>query len=277
MRVKILLFALTSAWSLAGKCQQEYQTFGKFKFVEAIIFPINYTPGPAQHLSHSDSLLLSLTYEDDDTLYTGLYTIATGQAQPVPHQVPIPPLEGYPQFLQATMAGNASLIVMTVNRYGGWIINDMAMTRRDGTSAYSTPVLLQNLNDPAESDAYPFLSADGERLYFLQNERLMVATAYADGSGFGEAKAVQFEGAIEMPILSIWMDRKEKTMWIVADNRIYRATRKRRDAALSLPAIYTTEFESFPFISGISFNKKQTDMYLYYSDDEPVILHYQLK
>ena len=277
MRVKILLFALTSVWSLAGKCQQEYQTFGKFKFVEAITFPVNYTPGPAQHLSHADSLLLSLTYEDDDTLYTGLFTIPTGVAKPEPQQLPIPPLDGYPQFLQATMAGNASLIVMTVNRFGGWIINDMAMTRRDGTAAYTTPVLLQNLNDPAESDAYPFLSADGERLYFLQNERLMVAKAQADGSGFEEAKAVQFEGAMEMLILSIWMDKKEKTMWMVADNRIYKSTRKRRDAAFSLPAIFTTEFESFPFISGLSFNKKQTDMYLYYSDDEPVILHYQIK
>ncbi len=275
MRVKILLFAVTYLMAFMCSGQEEFQTFGKFRFVKAYQFPDNYTPGPPQHLSFTDSLLISLTYEDDDTLYTGLYLMGTDVANPLPRKLPVPQLEGYPQYLQATMAGNPFVIVLVVNRYGGWIINDIAMTKQLADGMFTTPVLLDNLNDPSESDAYPFLSADGQRLYFLQNERLMVATR--NNNGFGNLQEVPFKGLMEMPILSVWMDRKEKTIWMVSNNRIYTATRKKRDAPFSLPDLFTAEFETFPFISGISFNRQQKDMYLYYSDDEPVILHYQLK
>ncbi|MBK8342058.1 MAG: hypothetical protein IPL12_01295 [Bacteroidetes bacterium] len=67
-------------------------------------------------------------------------------------------------------------------------------------------------------------------------------------------------------------------MFIIANNRIYYASRKSTSEPFSFPALFTDEFKSFYFISGLSFAPDRKTMVLYYStEDKQTIVRYQLK
>ncbi|MBK8497641.1 MAG: T9SS type A sorting domain-containing protein [Flavobacteriales bacterium] len=92
---------------------------------------------------------------------------------------------------------------------------------------YSGVQALDELNIPASADAYPWISADGLRLYFTQetadDDRLMLATRTSTGDPFGSATQVLPNEPIEQVSGSLSSD--ELTLWFTSGTNVRKAVR----------------------------------------------------
>ena len=138
--------------------------------------------------------------------------------------------------------------------------------------------MLDEINDPALSDAYPWVSGDGNRLFYSRDFKLFFTERSGPEAKFNTPVLVDFEGDVELEVVSCWLTPDEKNLFIIANNQIYKSTRKSKTDPFSLPTLFTKEFKDFYFIAGLSFLGDKKTMYIYYSDEETQeILIYKLK
>lgn len=281
MRVKILLFGLFMGTWVQGFSQDNpYTTFGKFQFSGVLSMPDYASPSPVQYAKFENALIGGITFDDGDTLFTDMYLLplaGKGSSEGAVRQLNIPRHPLYNQYLQGSSSASGKTIVFTANDYSGWSGNQLAMTTRNEAGAYDAPLLLDALNSDGISESYPWLSHDGLRLYFMKDEKICLAKRNHENEPFSSFEPLAFTVGMELPVLSIWLDASEKTMWLISDNVIYQSTRKKVKKPFELPVIYTEEFKDFSFISSISFTPDGKNMFLYFSDEEDLILHYILK
>ena len=275
MRVKILLFNLCLWMTALVYAQNESGLSGRFILIDSLQTPSGITFGPAQYARFADALICGVTIDQADTVRTGIFLLPLNEPNAVSTELKIPSMGSNTSYLQGSSSADGSILVFTVNHYNGWTGNDLAMCTRLDDGSYSYPVLLSGINKKDTADCYPWIADDGRRLYYLQDERLMVAEWNASEKSFTTATPVLYTGTVELNILSVWLDSKEKHMWLVSDNKIYRASRKNRKKPFSMPELYTDEFADWSFISGISFTPDEQDMYLYYADEFSNLLHFK--
>jgi hypothetical protein len=106
----------------------------------------------------------------------------------------------------------------------------------------------------------------------------MHATRSSIDQTFSAPVEVQYNGIVNLEIVSSWLSPDEKTMFLIANNIIYKCTRKSVNDAFSFPEVFTSEFKNFYFIAGLSFKPDKKTMVLYQSGEiDQSILIYQLK
>jgi hypothetical protein len=269
-----------AAWMNGFSQENPFTTFGKFQFKGVLSMPEYASPSPVQYAKFENALIGGITFDDGDTLFTDMYLLplaGKSSHEGAVRQLHIPRNNVYNQYLQGSSSASGQTIVFTANDYSGWSGNQLAMTTLDETGKYGVPQLLNGLNSDGISECYPWISHDGLRLYFVKDEVICLSTRNNQQELFTTFEQLPFTVGMELPVLSIWLDESEKNLWIVTDNIIYRSSRKKTKKPFDMPVIFTEEFKDFSFISSISFTPDGKEMFLYFSDEEDLILHYQMK
>lgn len=254
---------------------ENFNTSGKFKFIDTLSVPAQYTVNPGQLSKNGEYYNLGLYYDTDDTTYSNLFSInMKKKVSPLSFNL-IPPA-GYQEFFQCSETFNKKTIVFVVNNFKGWGGNDIAIAERDESGNY-IPRVLDEINSADVADAYPWISGDGLRIYFVKEQTIYIAERKTATEKFNTPLPLKFEGDVQTPVLSIWLSNDEKKLFYISQNIIYTATRKSMNETFSLPSVFTNEFKDFEFISSLSFTQKMKDLYLYYAGETTKILHYKLK
>ncbi len=275
-----LIICFFYAWP--AMAQSPYATQGKFTFRRALAVPETFEIGPGQLSKDGDAFIVGLIDGDLENLvelHSDLYAYnVSPDAPPAPItafnlNIPIDSMRAF----QVTASKNEEHLVFVVNAYSGWNDNELAIASKQPNGSYGPVQLLSNLNDPLMSDAYPWISGDGMRLYYTRNFKLLYTERTSADAAFSDPVDVRFAGEVQLEIMSVWLSPDERSLFLVANNRIYRSQRKSSADIFSLPELYTDEFKDLYFISGVSFAPDKKNMYLYYSDEQTQqILHYQL-
>lgn len=268
--------------ALPAMAQNNYATKGLFTFSRVVPIPGDFDIGPGQVNKDGSSFFVGLTDGDLENmvdLHSDLYRVnLTPDAAAIPITgLEIPNAIDSMRFFQASASDNDAYIVFVVNAWAGWNDNELAIVKRQPSGAYGQMRLLTELNKEHFSDAYPWLSGDANRLYYAQDFTLMYAERNHPDSLFSAPKPVDFVGEVKLEIVSAWLPPDEKTIFLLANNRIYKATRKSTSEPFSFPTLWTDEFKDFYFVSGLSFAPDKKSMYIYYSDEQTQqILEYKL-
>lgn len=282
MRAKLLGAAIIFE-CITLQAQNSYITSGKFEFIGAMVIPENFETGPGQLSKDGKYFVEGLAWgniDDRTDMLSDIYLIPVGKsylssADADRRALHLPNAADSISYSQCSTNADNSIIVYTDASWGGWTDNNLAIARFGPNGQCMENRQLDEINDPSESDAYPWLSPDAMDLYFIRDTHLMHASRKSTVDRFSPPEAVQFEGDSDLEILSIWLTPDQKKMYIISDNNILVSSRKSADAAFSKPELYTDEFKDFDFISGLSFSAKEKYMYVYSSDEDQKILVYK--
>ncbi|MEZ5013541.1 MAG: hypothetical protein R2794_04555 [Chitinophagales bacterium] len=260
--------------------QSKYATTGVFRFIEKLPIGSDYEVGPGQLSKGSDKLLLGLTtgnIEKQDSLWSDLYYIDLQNTGAGPKAIALPNDLDSIQYFQCTSSENEEVIVYVTNEYGGWNDNQLGIAYKDQNGSYNRARPLSEINSNALSDAYPWLSADGLRLYYCRDFKIFVTGRKNIQDPFAAPTPVYFNGEVHLDVVSCWLTPKEDIMYIIANNNIYISYKDKKTSAFSLPQLFSDAFKNFYFIASLSFAADKKTMYIYYSDEfEQSILKYEL-
>ncbi len=273
----LVLLCILSTMKISG--QVNFNTNGLFEFVDSLRIPSGYMIAPGQVSKNGDHFMLGLTsgnLEDLTDLNSNLYSVSIGSGKMeslnLPNQIDL-----Y-RFYQCTASANDAVIVMVVNEGGGWADNELGIAYRDSAGNYPNMFYLSNINDEVVSDAYPWISADAKDLYFSRDFTLMYTHRENVKGEFNDPVKVDFEGDVNLEIISAWLTPDQLKMYFIANNLIYLSERKKITDPFSFPQIFTSEFKNYYFIAGLSFMPDKKTMFIYYSDEQTEkILQYHLK
>lgn len=279
--VKLLLI-ICFFTALPAFAQTQLNTKGLFTFVRVLPIPSDFEIGPGQINKDGSSFFVGLTdgdLENMEDLHSDVYRVnVTSDVNAIPITgLEIPNAIDSLRFFQASASDNDACIVFVVNAWAGWNDNELAIVKRQPSGAFGGMRMLTEVNKEHFSDAYPWLSGDANRLYFSQDFKLMYSERSSPDSLFSSPKPVDFVGDVQLEIVSAWLPPDEKSIFLLANNRIYKSTRKSTTEPFSFPALWTDEFKDFYFVAGLSFAPDKKTMYIYHSDETSQhILQYQL-
>lgn len=282
MNVKLPLF-LCFLYSATAFSQSPTTVNGLFVYQDSLKIPLTYEIGPGQLTKNGSHFILGLMDGELDeyvNLVSDIYSIdlsATNPASAIKgFQLPNAP--DSVRYFQCSASANEEVLVYVSNLYAGWNDNELAISYKQPDGTYGKHRMLKELNDSLESDAYPWISADGLRIYYNRNFKMLYAERKSWDEPFSKPVPVTFQGQVNLEIVSAWFTDDELNMFIVANNVIYRASRKSINEPFSFPEVFTNEFKDVYFIAGLSFMPDKKTLFLYYStEDKQSILKYQLK
>ncbi len=281
MNVKLPLF-ICFLYSATAFSQGTLYTKGIFSYKDSLKIPSTYEIGPGQLTKDGSAFILGLLDGELDEYYNLHSDIYAYSLNPLDSNNRIKPfkLPNAPdsvRYFQCTASDGNNTLVYVVNAFAGWNDNELGIAEKQADGSYKHIRMLTELNDPLQSDAYPWISGDGLSIYYNRNFKMMYAKRNSIGEKFSQPKEIDFEGEVQLEIVSCWLTPDEKTMFIVANNVIYRSSRKTVDDKFSFPEVMTDEFKQFYFIAGISFLADRKTMYIYYSTEhKQSILSYKL-
>lgn len=129
---------------------------------------------------------------------------------------------------------------------------------------YDSIRALTEINDSVNADAYPWLSPDGLRMYFIRgaggNNQLLFTDRPNTDSFFNTPSMVPL--GISDPT-SCWFSNDELNVYVCASNSLYFADRSTSSSAFNAPVtINLTNFPPHNFIAGASLNAAQNKLFL---------------
>lgn len=136
------------------------------------------------------------------------------------------------------------------------------------------PKLLDQLNEPYDGSGYPWLSADGLRLYYNSAngmDQFFYATRTSRHDNFGDPSHVIIE--TENDVLSCWLTADELQMWYVERTENFGLSTTVKRASRFSATDDFVEIESIKvdvedgFVSGPTLTRDGQEMYLYNAPD----------
>lgn len=162
---------------------------------------------------------------------------------------------------QPTLSADGRMIVFVCNSKGFWEDNDLWMaTRKDTTKPFSNIRMIAVLATEG-AEAYPFLSCDGRRLYYVTDQGLTMAKYHKGKGVFKELELVLFEDSPS--IISAWLSADELSIVISDGYALSYAERKSLKEPLCKPTpIFISD--NLGFVASPSFDPNG-ELYLYCS------------
>lgn len=195
-------------------------------------------------------------------------------------------LQVFPLILLFTLCAALSLLSNTLptTMLSPVAVGDSNVVKEVPASFYTAHPVNPSKADQAK--AYPWLSADGLRLYYTlcDEQSIYVATRESFSAWFGEGQPLELEQGHH---ISCWFTDDELTAYFVVrggesgaglTTELNRAVRKSRDAEFSYPEIITLHgYGLRGFLSGASFTQDEQFLYLYHArvGSPKVILEFQ--
>ena len=130
--------------------------------------------------------------------------------------------------------------------------------------AYDTVRALTEINDPLNADAYPWLSPDGLRMYFVRggtvNNQLMFTERANTNSLFSLPVLVPVGFST---LTSCWLTNDELNVYICKADTLYYANRSSTSSTFNTPvAINLTGCAPYAFNLGVSLNAAQDRLFI---------------
>ncbi len=131
---------------------------------------------------------------------------------------------------------------------------------------YDSIRALSEINDVANADAYPWISPDGLRLYFIRGDnssgvnQLMFTQRANTNSNFSSPTLVP----LGVPTMtSCWFSNDELNVYICSDSILYFADRSNTSSLFNTPVeVNLNGYLPFTFIGGASLNAVQDQLYI---------------
>lgn len=138
--------------------------------------------------------------------------------------------------------------------------------------SYDSVRALTEINNPNFADAYPWISADGLRLYYTKGSAIgnhLVFTQRADTNSFFISPTVI---SISVPnAFSFWLTPDELEMYFTDGFSIYYTHRESISLSFNTPVRINLSGTTYNFISGESLNTAQDQLYLFSLDKERIL------
>mgnify|MGYP000017640654 FL=1 len=192
---------------------------------------------------------------------------------------------------QLSLTQDNQIMVFTSSFDNSWDNNELCISTYDAKdNKYEKVRLLGEINDVQKAEAYPYISADGLRLYYILNNEVYFTSRSDLKRSFGYPRNISIDKSTnDINIVSCWLSLDELNLYITGDEKVYKCSRTALNEKFSSPEIYLQGFGGF--ISGYSMSEKNKLVFIYYSgslkypkpkpneyfDDSEVILIYKIK
>lgn len=123
---------------------------------------------------------------------------------------------------------------------------------------------ISELNDPNLGDAFPWISADGLRIYYTNgnfSERRLVVASRPDTLSLFNTP-VEVPGVTSVNSISHWLSEDELTIYLCNGTSLYVSKRNTVSSPFAIPAQVSLSLPTFDYIYGPSLNSDETKLYL---------------
>ena len=143
--------------------------------------------------------------------------------------------------------------------------------------SWESPRLLDNLNNEGAAEAYPYLSADGLRLYFSRQTEEGLNLYMASRQTIYDAFSNRQPLSADLPggSFSGWLSNDERELYFSDGYALFYAFRNSLGEAFSAPADLTLQGTELDFISGPSLTPDKQELYIYHHDTKKQILRFR--
>lgn len=273
--MKIISLFVTALLFSSISVAQDYSHIEGFQFLGTIPIPDNHSANPGELSRNGKSFYLSV--KDTSNNYRLLrYTRKKAgslfsNSKQLKGALDIDTLRPS----QPSTSANEKILIITHNDGSGWDGNDLYECKRKNKK--KDPYALKPISalNTSRSEAYPWVSANGLRLYYTGNDELMMSSRNSTSDEFGPGQILKFSSDINYDILSCWLPNDESAIYFVANNTIYMA-KAQSTGLFGEVTVYADAFDEEDFIAGLSFTNDMSELFLYSSGDETRILHFKV-
>lgn len=139
---------------------------------ENIGFPLNdeFANGVCSISPDGNKLLVINGYENDGSISPGVsLSVRTAYGWGKPYKLDIDDFENYSEFQDFFLSADERVIIMAVERNGGFGDQDLYVSIKMGPKSYSRPINLGFNINTSKAEFAPFLSPDNTTLYFASD------------------------------------------------------------------------------------------------------------
>lgn len=171
-------------------------------------------------------------------------------------------------IIMPTLSQDEQTMVFVHSANGMQNGNDLYVATKDANGEYSIIQAMDAANDPNVSDSYPWLSADGNRLYFTKQHgskiTFYVSQRNSAAEGFGKAVELGINVPKTNNNMSCHLSSDEKELFVLSGEVIYYSARKNTTDKFTLPVEIANTSNS-GYLSGITLTDDASEMFVYNS------------
>jgi hypothetical protein len=176
--------------------------------------------------------------------------------------------EGKYDIIMPTVSKDEQTMVFVHSANGMQNGNDLYIATKDATGEFTAIRPLETVNDANVSDSYPWLSADGLRIYFTKQHGSKITFYVANRSGLDADFGKPTEMGVTLPKvnnnMSCYLSSDETELYALSGEVIYYATRKNSKEKFGLPMEIANTSNS-GYLSGITLTDDASEMFVYNS------------
>lgn len=176
-----------------------------------------------------------------------------------------------------SLTEDEQVLIFTITTEDDWNKNELVIAEFDAKSqSYRKPRLMGEINEEDVADAYPFLSADGLRIYWIRDNKIMYSVRKERKFVFRYPEELKILNNDISP-LSSWLSADELSLFLTSNSIIYKSTRKSLSEPFSKPQIFSDKFASVGFISAANVVPPYLFLFISTNDENEFIGLYKIK
>lgn len=177
--------------------------------------------------------------------------------------------DGSYDIIMPTVSADEKTLIFVNSLSGLQKGNDLFMATLDeATGEYGQIRALTEVNDPNLSDSYPWLSADGNRLYFTKqfgsDIKFYISERKSAKEPFGAGKELGITLPKVSNNMSCMLNSDETELYALSGNFIYHAERKSTKDDFSIP-VEIANTDNSGYLSGITLTDDAKELFVYNS------------
>jgi len=274
MKKLVLLVMLLPLWCYA---QNSYKKINGYKFLSKIDAPKDCEISPGQFSKDFKKYYLPVK-ENTGRAFVYFYQIdGKGKSSLLSkHEIILP--EGKDFAGQVSLTEDEKTIVFTVTNDNSWANNELCIAELENKNkSYVKTRILGELNEEEEADAYPTISSDGLRIFWVSNDKFYTSSRKERNHAFRDKTEIRL---LSKSIGSAWISPDETFVYLVSSGTVYVSERKNTNSVFAAAEIHSESFQNIGFISGYNETKsKIAAVYVAFDDEDSseIIAFYKKK
>jgi len=274
MKKLMILLLLLPLWCYA---QNSYKKVNGYKFLSKIDAPKDCKISPGQFSKDFKKYYLPVK-DNTGRAFVYCYEIdGKGKSTLLSkHEIILP--EGKEFAGQVSLTEDEKTIVFTVTYDNTWTNNEICIAELENKNkTYVKTRILGELNEEEVADAYPTISSDGLRIFWVSNDKLYTSSRKERSHAFKEKTEIKI---ISKNIGSAWISPDQTVLYLVCSGTVYVSERKNTNTTFAGTEIHSESFQDIGFIAGYNETKsKIAAVYVSLNDDDSteIITFYKKK
>jgi hypothetical protein len=171
-------------------------------------------------------------------------------------------------MVMPTVSADEKTMVFVSSKDGMQNGNDLYIASKDASGKFTGIRSLDEINDPSESDSYPWLSPSGLRVYFTKQKGANITFFVADRKSTNDKFANLHELGFTLPKvtnnMSCFLTNNELEIYALSGDKIYHSTRKTVYDDFGV-AEEIAKTSNDGFMSGITMTNDAHELYVFNS------------